>query len=141
MAEKLYYNFFAGLTCSLFQAHTVLQQITQTISYDKLSQNRNLSMNEFQALATTIMLSILALLILPKIFTRKTPDEHLSAEEKAMLYPQVSDAEFSQTMPFDVVNAINAKQKIQAIKLYKQQFGCSLKDAKNAVERYMIQHK
>lgn len=93
-------------------------------------------MSQFQVIASTVMLVILFMALAPKIFAKKGDGEqHLSAEEKAFLYSETSDAEFEQTMPFDVTDAIRAGNKILAIKNYRDQFGTSLKESKEAVER------
>jgi len=93
-------------------------------------------MSQFQIIALTVMLIILFLAFAPKLFGKKGDNQqHLSAEEKAFLYTETSDAEFEQTMPFDVVDAIRSGNKILAIKHYRDQFGTSLKESKEAVER------
>jgi len=83
--------------------------------------------------------------------TRKQDDHQgLSDAEKAFLFPNngdskfgqseavndndFTDAEFEQTMPFDVIDAIKSGNKLLAIKLYRDQFSANLKDFKKAVE-------
>ncbi len=93
-------------------------------------------MNQFQIIASIVMLIIIFLALAPKIFPKKGDNQqHLSPEERAFLYTETSDAEFKQTMPFDVTQAIRSGNKILAIKHYRDQFGSSLKDSKEAVER------
>jgi ribosomal protein L7/L12 len=93
-------------------------------------------MDQFQIIVSVILLVIIFLAFAPKLFSGKEDNQqHLSAEEKAFLYTETSDAEFEQTMPFDVTEAIRSGNKIQAIKHYRDQFGTSLKESKEAVER------
>ncbi len=93
-------------------------------------------MNQFQIIASTVMLVIIFLAFAPRILAKKSQrEQRLSAEEKAFLYTETSDAEFAQTMPFDVIDAIRSGNKLLAIKHYRDQFGVSLKDSKDAVER------
>ena len=93
-------------------------------------------MDQFQIIISVILLIIIFMAFAPKLFTdKKDNQQHLSAEEKAFLYTETSDAEFEQTMPFDVTQAIRSGNKILAIKHYRDQFGTSLKESKEAVER------
>ena len=93
-------------------------------------------MDQFQIIASIVMLVIIFMAFAPKIFKQKDDNQqHLSAEEKAFLYTEKSDAEFLQTMPFDVTDAIKSGNKILAIKHYRDQFGTSLRASKEAVER------
>ncbi len=93
-------------------------------------------MDQFQIIASIVMLIIIFMAFGPKMFAKKDDNQqHLSAEERAFLYTETSDAEFEQTMPFDVIQAIRSGNKIQAIKHYRDQFGTSLKESKDAVER------
>lgn len=82
------------------------------------------------------MLVIIFMAFAPKVFAKKDDNQqHLSAEERAFLFTETSDAEFQQTMPFDVIDAIKSGNKIQAIKHHRDQFGTSLKTSKEAVDR------
>lgn len=93
-------------------------------------------MDQFQIIASVVMLVIIFLAFAPKLSGDKGDrQQKMSAEEKAFLFTETTDAEFEQTMPFDVVQAIRAGNKIQAIKHYRDQFGTSLKESKDAVER------
>ncbi len=93
-------------------------------------------MSQFQIIASIIMIIIILLVLWSSFVSQKDDNQHrLSAEEKAFLYSETSDAEFAQTMPFDVTEAIKSGNKILAIKHYRTQFGTSLKESKEAVER------
>ncbi len=93
-------------------------------------------MDQFQIIVSVILLVIIFMAFTPKFLTKKDDGkQHLSPEERAFLYEEPSDAEFEQTMPFDVTEAIKSGNKIQAIKHYRDQFGTSLKESKEAVER------
>jgi|GEM_PF-2657868 len=93
-------------------------------------------MDQFQIIASIVMLIIIFMALGPKLFAKKDGNQqHLSAEERAFLFTETSDAEFQQTMPFDVIEAIKTGNKILAIKHYRNQFGTSLRESKDAVER------
>jgi ribosomal protein L7/L12 len=92
--------------------------------------------NQFQIIASIVMLIIIFMVLMPKLFAKKDDEkQRLSQEERDFLYEEASDAEFEQTMPFDVIDAIRSNNKILAIKHYRDQFGTSLSESKDAVER------
>ena len=93
-------------------------------------------MNQFQIIASIVMLIIIFLVLYPSLFAKKDDEkQRLSPEERLFLYEEASDAEFEQTMPFDVTEAIRSGNKILAIKRYREQFGTSLRVSKDAVDR------
>ena len=47
----------------------------------------------------------------------------------------------SKKLPADVLNAIHAGRKIEAIKLLRQHDGLGLKDAKHMVDAYAMQNR
>ncbi len=93
-------------------------------------------MNEVQTIVLVLIGVVLALVILGGLQRQKSArEQRYTPEERAFLNPQHSDAAFEQTMPFDVVEAIKNGRTLEAIKLYRTQFNCDLKEAKEAIER------
>ncbi len=93
-------------------------------------------MNEFQTIVSVVIGMVLVWAFLGRLQHKKAAnDQRLTPEERAFLHPQHSDAAFEQTMPFDVIDAIKNGRTIEAIKLYRAQFNCGLKEAKEAIER------
>jgi ribosomal protein L7/L12 len=92
-------------------------------------------MGDFQNIATVILALVVGFIIgrsSKKITIRRDP-ERLTPEEWASLQPDTEHNPYDDVHP-DVLNALNASNKIEAIKLFRQYHSASLKEAKHAID-------
>lgn len=92
-------------------------------------------MSEIQSIVTVIMA-----LIIGYVFGRSSKksndfrNEYITQEEKAMLSPRTHNDNQFDDVHEDVLNAVKKGQTIQAIKIYRELHGTSLKDAKSFID-------
>ncbi len=99
-------------------------------------------MSEFQTIATVIMA-----LIIGFVFGRSSKrsndfrNEYITQEEKAMLSPPPKYGREFDHVHEDVLDAVKAGKTIQAIKIYRQLHGASLKEAKEFIDNIKQQFR
>ncbi len=92
-------------------------------------------MSEFQSIASILMALFIGYVIGRASNKTERPSQHeITQEEQARLTSGATDSNPYDDVHWDVLAAIKSGQTIQAVKLYRQHHGSSLKEAKQAID-------